>query len=52
VCTWQLCAFDQSEHVKVGHRLRGWTAQHPTQIGVLRQMAYCLVEIAAGRVPK
>src|SRR4051794_24796933 len=49
---WQLYAFDPRERPKVGHRSREWMAVHPTQIGVIRQMAYCLREIAVGRVPE
>lgn len=49
---WQLYAFDPTERAKVGHRTSEWTAVHPTQIGVIRSMAKCLREFAAGRVPK
>jgi hypothetical protein len=48
---WTLYAFDSAERPKVGRRSREWTAQHPTQIGVLRQMAY-LREISDGRVTR
>ncbi len=50
--SWSLYPFDPTEKPKVGHRSREWTAVHPTQIGVIRGMARCLGEIAAGRVPK
>ncbi len=49
---WSLYAFDPSERPKVGRRSREWTAVHQTQIGVIRSMADCLREIAAGRVPR
>ncbi len=48
---WSLYAFDTSERPKVGHRSREWTAVAPTQARVVRTMARCLREIAAGRVP-
>lgn len=49
---WSLYAFDARERLKVGHRTREWTAVAPTQIRVIREMARCLSEFAAGRVPK
>jgi len=49
---WAHYAFDTSERVKAGHRSREWTAVAPTQIRVVREMARCLREIGAGRVPK
>jgi hypothetical protein len=49
---WQLYAFDPTERPKVGHRSRAWTAVHPTQIGVIREMTRCLREFAAGQVPR
>jgi hypothetical protein len=49
---WVMYAFDPSERPKVGKRSRQWTAQHPTQIGVLREMARCLSEITEGRTPR
>jgi hypothetical protein len=45
-------AFDPSERAKVGLRSREWTAVAPTEEGVVREMARCLREISAGRVPK
>lgn len=47
-----LYAYDMTERTKVGKRSREWTAQHPTQIGVLHEMARVLREIGEGRVPK
>ncbi|MEP7378376.1 MAG: hypothetical protein ABI725_02320 [Chloroflexota bacterium] len=49
---WSLYAFDTTERVKIGKRSREWTAVHPTQEGVIREMARCLREIAAGGVPR
>jgi hypothetical protein len=49
---WSLYAFDTTEKAHIGKRSREWTAVHPTQEGVLREMARCVREIAAGRVPK
>lgn len=49
---WLQCAFDPSERPKVGLRSREWTAVHPTQIGVVREMARCPREIRAGRPPR
>ena len=49
---WQLYAFDQAERVKAGKRIRAWTGEHPTEIGVVREMARCLREISEGRVPR
>lgn len=49
---WALYAFDQTERVKAGKRSREWTAQHPTQVGLVREMARCLREISEGRVPR
>jgi hypothetical protein len=44
-------AFDQRERPSVGVRSREWTAVAETEAGVLREMARCLREIGAGRVP-
>lgn len=49
---WIMYAFDPSERPKVGLRSREWTTVHPTEIGVVREMARCLREIKQGRVPK
>lgn len=49
---WSLYAFDTRERPHVGRRSREWTAVSPTQEGVIREMARCLVEIAQGRVPR
>ena len=49
---WLLYAFDPSERPVVGIRQREWTAVAPTELEVVREMARCLREIAAGRAPK
>jgi hypothetical protein len=49
---WVMYAFDPSERAVEGRRKREWTAIAPTEEGVIRSMAYCMREIAAGRVPK
>lgn len=49
---WQMYAFDPSERPVVGRRKREWTAIAPTEERGVREMARCLREIAAGRVPK
>lgn len=48
---WAQYAYDTTERVQIGRRSREWTAVHPTQEGVVREMARCLREIAAGNVP-
>ena len=48
---WAIYAFDPKERPKVGHRSREWTAAALTEERVVREMARCLREIAAGRVP-
>ena len=45
--TWQMYAFDQREGPKA--KTRGWTAEAPTEDGVVREMARCLREISEGR---
>ena len=49
---WLLYAFDPAERPVSGHRKREWQAVAPTEEGVVREMARCLREISAGRVPK
>ena len=49
---WSLYAFDTTEKAKIGRRSREWTAVGPTEERVVREMARCLTELAAGRVPK
>lgn len=49
---WALYAFDTTEKAHIGKRRREWTAVAPTEEGVVREMARCLREIAAGRTPK
>jgi hypothetical protein len=45
-------AYDPSERAKVGIRSREWEVEGPTEEYVVREMARCLREIGAGRVPK
>jgi hypothetical protein len=49
---WLMHAFDPSERAVDGTRSREWTAVHPKEVGVVRQMAYCLRELGEGRWPK
>ena len=49
---WIMYAFDPSERPRVGVRSREWTAVPATEEGVVREMARCLGELRAGRVPK
>lgn len=49
---WSQYAFDTAERAHVGRRSREWTAVHPTQEGVLREMARCLRAFAAGETPR
>ena len=49
---WVMYAYDPAERPKVGLRRREWTSVAATEEGVLAEMARCLREIAAGRVPK
>ena len=50
--TWEQYAFDPKERPKVGKRSREWTAIGPTEVECVRETAYCLRELAAGRWPK
>lgn len=49
---WYVGTYDTTAKAHIGKRSREWTAVHPTQIGVVREMARCLREITDGRVPK
>lgn len=49
---WVMFAFDPSERPVVGLRSREWTAVAKSEEAVVREMARCLREIAAGRVPR
>src|SRR4051794_39384745 len=49
---WAMYAFDPKENPKVGRRSREWTATGPTEARVVREMARCLREFAAGRTPR
>jgi hypothetical protein len=50
--TWTQYAFDPTERVVVGVRSREWTAVGAGEVDVLREMARCLGEIGADRVPR
>jgi hypothetical protein len=49
---WGMYAYDTRERPKVGQRLRTRTAVAATELEVIREMARCLGEISAGRMPK
>lgn len=49
---WLLYALEPSERPVVGPRSREWTAIAESEEAVAREMARCLREIGAGRVPK
>jgi hypothetical protein len=49
---WTQYAFDQREHAKVGVRSREWTAVGATELDCLLEMARCLRQLGAGRVPR
>lgn len=49
---WSMHAFDPSEKAISGGRERQWTAVGPTEVACIRQMAYCLAELKAGRWPR
>lgn len=49
---WLLDAFDPSERPRIGVRSREWIAVAPTEERVVWEMARCLRELAAGRVPE
>lgn len=49
---WALYSYDTREKAHIGRRSREWTAVAPTETMVVLEMARCLREIAAGRVPK
>jgi hypothetical protein len=47
-----LFAFDTRERAIEGKRTGEWKTVAPTELDVVRSMAYCLRELAAGRWPK
>ncbi len=49
---WVMYAYDPSERPRVGLRRRERTAVAATEEGAVLEMARCLREIAAGRVPQ
>jgi len=49
---WAQFAYDTTERPVEGKRSREWTAVAPTELTVVRSMAYCLKELGEGRWPK
>ena len=49
---WEQYAYDPRERPMAGARSREWTAIGNGEIEVVRAMARCLREIAAGSVPR
>jgi hypothetical protein len=49
---WVMFAFDTRERAIEGKREGEWTTVAPSELEVLRSMAYCLRELRAGRWPK
>jgi hypothetical protein len=49
---WAMYAYDTTEKAQIGHPRREWTAVGQTEAQCVREMARCLHEIAAGRVPE
>ena len=49
---WVMFAFDTRERAVEGKRSGEWTTVAPTELEVVRSMAYCLRELKAGRLPK
>ena len=48
---WEQYAFDATERPKAGGRTGEWTAIGRDEVAVVREMARCLRDIAAGKVP-
>jgi len=48
---WVLYGFDPSRGPSSGRHKREWQAVAPSEVEVVREMARCLREMAAGRVP-
>lgn len=49
---WEQYAYDTTEKAHIGKRSREWTAVAESEERVVREMARCLHELAAGRVPE
>ena len=49
---WAMFAFDPSETSVEGKRSREWTTVAPSELEVVRSMAYCLAELGEGRWPR
>ncbi len=50
--SWSQYAWDTTEKAALGRRSREWTAVGQTEHECVREMARCLREIGAGRVPR
>ena len=50
--SWEQYAFDTTEKAVNGKRKREWTAVARSEVEVVREMARCLRELAAGRWPR
>jgi hypothetical protein len=48
---WEQWAYDPRDKPRVGKRSREWTATGRTEVDCVREMARCLREIGAGRMP-
>lgn len=49
---WAMYAFDTREKAHIGKRSREWTAIARSEELVVLEMARCLRELAAGKVPR
>lgn len=49
---WTMYAFDPSERPRVGLRSRAWIAVADSELDVVIEMARCLFNFRAGRVPR
>lgn len=49
---WEQYAYDPTERPKAGGRTREWTAIGRSEAQVVREMARCLREVTAGKVPQ
>ena len=50
--SWAMYAFDRTEKAHIGRRSREWTAVGQTEEECIFEMARCLRENSAGRVPR
>ena len=49
---WEQYAYDPADRPVNGKRNREWTAVAQTEVGVVRELARCLTEIAEGHWPR